>query len=144
MRAIKFRAWNKIEGNMVDLQKITPLALSDSMNNQLALMNRKGLFLPLDIPELVLMQYTNLNDSKDVEIYEGDIVKWDGYYFGDSWQKPWEGIVKYENGGFRISHELEENNRYIPPSFCSGDIYNYSIEIIGNLYENPELLPGKE
>ena len=89
-------------------------------------------------------QFTGLLDKNGKEIYEGDRVKWNGYYFGDSWQKAWEGVVVFENGGFRIKHGLEEMNNYLPPDFCSEDIYNCSIEVIGNIYDQPELLKGGE
>ncbi len=46
MREIKFRAWNESDSKMVDLQKVTPLALSESMNSQLAMQGKSGLFIP--------------------------------------------------------------------------------------------------
>jgi uncharacterized phage protein (TIGR01671 family) len=80
VREIKFRAWNPETRLMVDLQKITPLALSDSMNSQLAMMGMSGLFLPFKY-DWPLMQYTGLHDKNGKEIYEGDIINLipDGY-----------------------------------------------------------------
>ena len=82
-REIKFRAWNKEDKIMVDLQKITPLALNDMMNTQLNLQGRSGLFIPF-FKELELMQYTGLKDRNGLtEIYEGDIIDGEGNIKGD-------------------------------------------------------------
>jgi uncharacterized phage protein (TIGR01671 family) len=76
--------------------------------------------------ELVLMQYTGLKDKNGKEIYEGDVVRiskdhtevmnWvgDGDWMGD--KQPLVGFVHHSA------------------------IYKRPIEIIGNIYENPELL----
>lgn len=73
----------------------------------------------------VLMQYTGLKDKDGVEIFEGDIVydiETDSY-----------GKIIFEEGKFvhewqNISEDLCENHD--------------GLEIIGNIYENPELLEG--
>jgi len=62
MREIKFRAWNVATKVMVDLKKITPLALNIDTN---------GLFIPFS-DGLPLMQYTGLKDKNGKECYEKD------------------------------------------------------------------------
>ena len=75
-----------------------------------------------------LMQYTGLKDKNGKEIYEGDILEW----FNDLTGSTHRGVVRFTQGGF----------------YC-GDYYLYAIKcylpvIIGNIYENPELLEEVE
>ena len=79
-----------------------------------------------DFKEVVLMQFTGLKDKNGKEIYEGDILTYSGI----------------TSNGNKILREVNYNPEYA--RFQSG-MYplNQSIElseIIGNIYENPELL----
>lgn len=73
--------------------------------------------------EVELMQYTGLKDKNGVEIYEGDIVR----HATD------EGVYKiiFEDGGFYVKNLFEYDFQ---------TINEYPLEVIGNIYENPELL----
>ncbi len=132
MRDIKFRGWNKTDKKMIDMQKITPLALDDNMNTQLAARGESGLFL-LFSDEVELMQYTGLKDFNGIEIYEGDILdekyKWKVEYKNDVF---WgvAGLAECINSGMLYSL-LQSRERAGCP-----------MEIIGNIYENENLLNG--
>lgn len=115
MREIKFRAWNKKEKLMVDLVKITTLALS--IDPSLA-GGKIGIYIP-DHPDLEIMQFIGLKDNNGKEIYEGDIVIANRFD-----NEEWQYTIK--------------NIRDIPYQLTSSNT-NY-IEIIGNKFENPELL----
>lgn len=74
----------------------------------------------------VLMQYTGLKDKNGKEIYEGDIVKY-------SWLP--KDHPQHETGVVVV-----EDIRNIPSILTKG--WTFEIEVIGNIFENPELLKG--
>ncbi|WP_250858946.1 YopX family protein [Enterococcus faecalis] len=92
-----------------------------------------------DIPliETALMQSTGLKDENGVEIFEGDIVQYrDGEY-------SYLGIVKRDCYQFFIDGiEPDDNYDFIDVSNTFDG--TSSLEILGNIHENPELLEGTE
>lgn len=74
----------------------------------------------------VLMQYTGLKDKNGVEIYEGDIL-----WLGDA-----GSIVQILWSDFKL------RLKWVNPMGASDNIYAWKddLEVIGNIYENPELL----
>jgi uncharacterized phage protein (TIGR01671 family) len=117
MREIKFRMWSPETKVMVDLKKITPLAVHADLLNE----NLDGLFIPFK-EGYHLMQFTGLLDKNGKEIYEGDIVQ--GCKI--------RGIVEYYIDCFRIYGGFLSEGL--------GDWGENDREIIGNIYENPELI----
>lgn len=78
-----------------------------------------------------LCEWTGLTDRNGVEIYEGDILKMP---VSDQFQ-----VVEFEQGVY--------STRFVKRS-TSGQAYDFgtgitAIEVIGNIYENPELLEGE-
>jgi hypothetical protein len=71
-----------------------------------------------------LMQYTGLKDRNGVEIYENDILDWDK----KEWGEPYQEVAKWD-------YELLNIRQNDWSEWC---------EVIGNIYENPELLEVKQ
>lgn len=81
---------------------------------------------------LNVMQYTGLLDKRGVEVYEGDIVEaMQEYELGED---KWYGIgeVEFYNGSFVFRYKIDDS---------WGLLTGFDeIEVIGNKFENPELL----
>jgi len=165
MREIKFRAWLKDWKRMVYTSP--PASGGDSgyggdhikyidfWDNSLFSHHSNYWFNHPDQENLedkdacILMQYTGLKDKNGVEIFDGDVVRIEKF----------RNAEKHEG----LHHWTEVNIvRYIPPeflmiclktsdstktamheSFKNVNSYRDTIEIIGNIYENPELLEVK-
>lgn len=78
-------------------------------------------------------QYTNLHDKNGKEIYEGDIVK---VFTNKEWRV---GKIIYEHSGFTID---VTNNKEL--EYGRTSIIEKLIEVIGNIYDTPELLEEGE
>lgn len=126
MREVKFRAWDKTESRMFVLHGhhdslwFPPTGIAQYMNMQ----NGSG------GDEYELMQYTGLEDKNGVEMYEGDIVNF-SFRMGRNEPQHFEGV-------------LVEVDPIWGSTVSADDTYSlgrcHDIEVIGNIYENKELL----
>lgn len=131
MREIKFRAWLKRDKRMLPVKSII------FETNRVSVRLRERLWVSTEFDEIELMQFTGLKDKNGKEIFEGDIIKCsDGhdYYFG---------VVAYDKdyGNFGV---IEDNDEDMDPFGYLFEWKNVEeLEVVGNKYENPELLKGE-
>lgn len=126
----KFRAWLKEEKRMTDVNEMT------FIDGEVYLISDVTDFYAYE--EFKLMQSTGLRDKNGMEIYEGDIVKFpefngDIYITPVVWDKSCACFGLSFSGKYPISFDyLEEFYTELK-----------DIEVVGNIYENPELLEGE-
>ena len=132
MREIKFRA--KIKdgdewkyGGGIQVIGLDTVMLSDD--------GKHGI-IHLVQPETV-GQFTGLKDRNGKEIYEGDIIKYHYFYFADGSEIEKEHVcsVKYDDSFANFDAMDKEGFAHF-----LGNASDDGIEVIGNIYENPELL----
>lgn len=126
MRKIKFRAWDRFKQRWSNykINDDTVYFMDKNTGVWYGSYNKR-------YKDFNLMQYTGLKDKNNKEIYEGDILS--------------DGNVKnlykviFENGSFRTEYkgDFEEY------SFDLIDVVAQGCEVVGNIYENPELLGGQ-
>ncbi|MDO4912985.1 MAG: YopX family protein [Bifidobacteriaceae bacterium] len=124
----KFRVWTE-EGEVM-YHDVYPFK-----DDTLLLSYDEIAFDEVPASDFILMQSTGLKDKNGKEIYEGDIVKYkyvvNAFTGAVTYNKDFAGFGLVDDGGYFFTFgELAE------------DIYFSSLEVVGNIYENPELLEG--
>ena len=134
-RVIKFRAWDKKEGEMFDSNRDVKADYDEWFGDSLA--------MPLGAIEdlnnydsFEIMQYTGLTDRNGKEVYEGDIIRTTSLSNTHGQLGSINTLViRYFMGNFCMCFNHNETGTPIYP-------YNVTnkFEVIGNIYENPELI----
>ena len=124
----KFRAWHKELGRMMLIEimyffffdnELEELELNDPVMND---------HISVYPNEIELMQSTGLVDKEGTEVFEGDILKSNKYITR----------VFYEKGAYCVKFRQTPNTT-VTMNVISF-IEKYKTKIVGNIYENPELL----
>lgn len=130
MRELKFRAWDTEAKCYVK----DPI-LTDNFGQVYEVCeeasNKRGTCLITHKPNVILEQYTGLKDKNGKEIYEGDIVVNTYYDDGEMYKVLW----------------VDDSVAFGMESLDDMELYKLpleSLEVIGNIHDNPELLEDAE
>ena len=150
MRELKFVAWDKLDKKMYPVRSII-FNEKHEVERILVFKEKDGTIYLHDIlaPLFILLPYTGQNDKNGKEIKEGDIIRLCLSHFSHIY---WDREEKPPLSDERIcTVEIENQTAYLVENEDSVwvlDLLNIglvkreeaSLEIIGNIYENPELL----
>lgn len=151
MREIKFRAWHRRPNtNCVNAGKMVmgfPMTIQSLINAKEGYEFKKvgiyGYDEHLELGnETILMQFTGLKDKNGKEIYEGDILEYKfnklvDFRNGEKIEPEWireRRVMRFIEDRFSFAKDIKKPNYFEYPSMS---------KVIGNIYENPELVAQK-
>jgi uncharacterized phage protein (TIGR01671 family) len=145
-RDLRFRVFNPIEKKMIFVGIFNGLAhaiFTESFDFES--MKVQGIILNIHVSEV--MQYTGLKDKNETPIYEGDIVKTYWQHCGiTNYDYDVIGVVIFSKDTLSFSIKTMMPNEWEYP-FCNferEEINESHTEVIGNIYQNTELLESLE
>jgi len=130
MRDIEFRCWSMASKTMQDWSE----------------MEEHGeIWRLIKSPSYPVMQYTGLKDKNGVKIFEGDILKINDEIFRVEYIEDYmtfcpftqQQFEWFKSGSNHFKYALSEDNDKLHFLF---ECESYEVEVIGSIYENPELL----
>ena len=128
----RFRAWHRELGRMMLIKNmyfqdgsVEELELNDTVMND---------YITAYPDEIELMQSTGLKDKNGQEIFEGDIVDYKGRKAVIKWHGSYASFI------YRFIDELQGRKSEWDPLYLA----YFRVEVIGNIYETPELLEVEE
>lgn len=129
----KFRAWDSVKKKFVEHFFITENGLICNMEEPTS---EHKLIIPVEKSELILMQSTGLFDKNNKEIFERDVVR-QVRTQPTTENETITGVVTMIEGAWLIMNDNEQLASYLWSETDEN-------EIIGNVYENKELLEENE
>ena len=141
MREIKFRMFDKESGELFTQNQfaVAGNGLITFAFDELGMGSETNGFAGYefveskDLEEVVLMQYTGLKDKNGVEICEGDVVSYKTVTIDDYM----EFSVVFDSAKARFAEQIKGSEFLSDGSFLRS---TRKIEVIGTIYQNPELI----
>jgi uncharacterized phage protein (TIGR01671 family) len=131
MRELKFRGkrisggeW--VEGDLTQYSEAMSYITVDLVENEVH-----------QVHTSTVGQYTGLKDKNGKEIYEGDVIEFEYYIDGVKFKEI--GVVEWLNGTMAVKCDA-----FCSPNYMRALHEMAGYKVIGNIYENPELLEGME
>jgi uncharacterized phage protein (TIGR01671 family) len=131
MKQLRFRIWDVKQKKFIFEYEASHLRLAITLAGKVYRGEDDNI---LPESDYVIQQYTGLNDINDIEIYEGDIVKASTCNDDTEFHGP---VVFIPDEGYYIDSEIERYDRIL---FDGGVSVGPKCEVIGNIFETPELL----
>lgn len=129
----KFRVWDK---QIKKMAKVLNIDFENEIVQSVYLDSDHQCLIQANFDDVELMQSTGLFDKNGVEIFEGDIVI-------DKIGDPLPMVVKWDDAGFRTFGKYNGEN-YVGYVGHTDRYENNTCTVIGNIYENKELLKDDE
>lgn len=137
MKDIKFKVYDIIRNKICEKCHYV-----DFFTQEIHVEDENGEFDILDFEDSILLRFTGLKDINGVDIYQGDVVRWDDNSDGKYWRIC---EVMWEKSHFvlvGITVDWKDLNTLRKVEFKFGQ-FRYEmdgeLEIIGNIYENPDI-----
>jgi len=141
---IKFRIWDKVEKEWLD-----PDSFALSGNGNGLLFKDYNEWIQFNSEDFEIQQFTGEYDSKNIPIYEGDIMASRGNYITDELDKNGKFpdlfcVVVWNKNHTRFGLKAIEDYKDYDPNGEFSHVWTCYLstfkEVIGNIYENPKLL----
>jgi len=126
MRTIKFRFWNPPGKAFVEQYKYSGYVDE--------LFERDDMLIP--------SQYTDIKDCNGKEIWEGDIIEFERPLTKKD-SKKYTAIISYADAAYLVMAKEMSTEGTLSCMWLhelSKEIYNKKVKVIGNKFENPELI----
>lgn len=157
MREIKFRGWDSINKKMIYLKERgceSWRIFNDGSFSILNNLSENAYFIESDpLNTNILLQYTGLKDCQGKEIYEGDIIVMSNQYpYYDEGELNYVAVVEWIHSSWQYvlkcvnpsrSRGISNDLNYYLNNDDLEENSKIKYKVIGNIYENPELLPSE-